>query len=118
MVLYRPGESQRYYYYAEESPEVCWVHFSGYEAQGILEDIGFSGTHRVFCGISSSFPELFGRMISELQLKRPYFEEFLCLLLRELFCHIRRGQLEASVERFRNQEQIEASVRFFNEAFC
>lgn len=118
MVLYRPGESQRYYYYAEESPEVCWVHFSGYEARGILEDIGFLGTHRVFCGVSSGFPELFGRMISELQLKRPYFEEFLCVLLRELFCHIRRGQLEASAERFRNQEQIEVSVRFFNEAFC
>lgn len=117
MVLYRPGESQRYHYYLEENPEVCWIHFSGYEARGLLDHIGFSDTHAVFCGASSSYMELFGRIISELQLKRPCFEELLCALLRELFCLIHRGQLESSADRYRNQEQMEASVRFFNESF-
>lgn len=117
MVLYRPGESQRYCYYAKENPEVCWIHFSGYEACEILDSIGFSGTNLLFCGASSHFSELFGRIISELQRKRPCFEELLCLMLRELFCHIRRGQLEASVETFRNHEEIEDCVRFFNDSF-
>ena len=60
MVLYRPGESQRYHYYLEENPEVCWIHFSGYEARGLLDHIGFSDTHVVFCGASSSYMEKAG----------------------------------------------------------
>ena len=29
MVLYRPKEEQRYYYYGADHPEVYWVHFTG-----------------------------------------------------------------------------------------
>ena len=45
MVLYRPGESQQYYYYAKDAPEVYWVHFSGYEVPRILDKIGFENVH-------------------------------------------------------------------------
>ena len=115
--LYRPGESQRYYYFAKDEPEVCWIHFSGSAVSEMLDKIGFSQTHILSCGISSNYTELFGRIIAELQLKRPCFEEFLCLLLQELFFSILRGQLESSTDRFRNQKEMEESVRFFNESF-
>lgn len=117
MALYRPGESQRYYYYAEDEPEVCWIHFSGSAASEMLDKIGFSQSHILSLGHSFNFSELFSRIIVELQLRRPCFEEFLCLLLQELFQGIQRSQLESFADRFRNQKEMEESVRFFNESF-
>lgn len=117
MVLYRPGESQEYYYYAKDMPEVYWVHFSGYEAGLLLDKIGFAGTHILFCGISFHYLELFRQMILELQLKRPCFEELLRFYLHQLFSLIQRNQLEYSVEKYKYQKHMEAAVYFFNESF-
>lgn len=118
MVLYRPGESQQYYYYAKDTPEVYWIHFSGYEAGQILDKIGFSDTHILFCGISFHYPELFRQIILELQLKRPCYEELLYSYLRQLFTEIRRNQLEFSADKYSRHEYMEAAVRFFNESFA
>ena len=117
MVLYRPGESQQYYYYAEDSPEVYWIHFSGYEVPQILDKIGFTGTHVLFCGMSFHYPELFRQIILELQLKRPCFEELLCYYLRHIFTEIHRSQLESTADKYRNQNYMEKAVHFFNEYF-
>lgn len=117
MVLYRPEESQEYCYYAKDNPEVCWIHFSGSRADEILDKIGFSHSHTLFCGISFQYPELFRRIILELQLKRPCFEELLCVYLGQLFTEIHRSQLELTAEKYRNQKEMEATVHFFNEFF-
>lgn len=117
MVLYRPGESQEYHYCAKDNPEVCWIHFSGSQAAGLLNKIGFSKSHALFCGISLHYPELFRRIILELQLKRPCFEELLRFYLGQLFTEIHRSQLEFSAEKYRNQKEMEATVHFFNESF-
>lgn len=117
MVLYRPGESQQYYYYAKDTPEVYWVHFSGSEASHILDKIGFADTHTLFCGMSFHYPELFRQIILELQLKRPCFEELLCFYLQQVFTTIHRSQLEISADKYRNMEDMEAAVHFFNESF-
>ena len=41
-VLYGPGEYQQYTYLLEDRPEVFWVHFTGYEAAGLLSSTGLS----------------------------------------------------------------------------
>lgn len=40
MVLYRPKEEQRYYYYGADHPEVYWVHFTGNNVKNILRKYG------------------------------------------------------------------------------
>lgn len=117
MVLYRPGESQQYYYYAKDLPEVYWIHFSGYEAPHILDKIGFLDSHVLFCGTSFHYPELFRQIIQELQLKRPCFEELLCSYLQLLFTQIHRTRLEIFADKYRNLDDMEAAVHFFNESF-
>ncbi len=117
MVLYRPGEDQYYHYYAKDNPEVCWVHFSGSESSLLLDKIGFSQEHILDCGVSPAYPELFRQIILELQLKRPCFEEYLCLYLNQLFVEIKRNLLEASADRYFNQKQMQATVHYFNESF-
>ena len=117
MILYRPGERQEYYYCSEDSPEVYWVHFSGCESLYMLDKIGFSGIHVLFCGLSSHYPELFRQIILELQLKRPCFEEFLSFYLQHIFTEIHRSQLEISADTYRNLEDMETAVHFFNEFY-
>ena len=117
MILYRPGESQQYYYYATDAPEVYWIHFSGFEASRILDKIGFLNNHVLSCGMSFHYPQLFRQIILELQLKRPCFEELLCFYLQQIFTKIHRNQLESSADKYRNVEDMEAAVHFFNEFF-
>ncbi len=117
MVLYRPGESQQYSYYAKDSPEVYWVHFSGCEVPQTLDKIGFRGAHTLFCGMSLHYPELFRQIILELQLKRPCFEETLCFCLHRIFTEIHRSQLEFNTDKYRNLDSMETAVHYFNESF-
>ena len=117
MVLYGPGEPQHYYYYAEDAPEVCWIHFSGTEASDILDKIGFSAAHILDCGIQRSYAEFFRQIVQELQLKRPCFQECLYLSLRRLFVEIHRNILELLQVSHLNQKEMEDTIHYFNEAF-
>ena len=117
MVLYRPDIAQLYEYFLEDSPEVCWVHFTGYEAEELLDKTGFSNTVSLYCGVSHGFQELFSQMIRELQLKRPCFEDLLPLYLRQLFTKIQRSCLEVSSDHYRCSKEIASAIHYFNEAF-
>ena len=37
LILYKPGEVQGYCYYAEESPEIYWIHFTGSQIPSLLK---------------------------------------------------------------------------------
>ena len=91
MVLYRPKEEQRYYYYGSEHPEVYWVHFTGNNVKNILRKYGITDDiHVIYSGISMEYKQLFTRMIQELQLKKEDYEELLVYHLRHLFILIHR----------------------------
>ena len=117
LMLYRPGEMQYYKYFLEDTPEVCWVHFTGKEAGQLLDKIGFQDTPLLCCDLPNDFTELFRLMIQELQLKRPCFDELLSLYLRQLFCRIKRSQQETSADNYRPSPEIESAIHYFNESF-
>lgn len=48
MVLYKPGEIQKYVYYLADKPEVFWVHFTGNDVKKILEYHGIHLDEHVF----------------------------------------------------------------------
>lgn len=117
MILYRPGEPQNYSYYLEEHPEVCWIHFSGYEAGKLLDEIGFDGCHTLYPGASNDITELFHAIIREMQLQRPFFQEVISLQLQQLFAMTARSCLEASQGNQSALREIEQAVQYFNECF-
>lgn len=118
MVLYRPGDVQHYRYLVEDHPEVCWIHFTGFEAESLLNGCGFRDRHILPCGISSDYPELFRQIIRELQLKRPCYEEFIPLYLRRIFAEIHRNQRETTLEPCPNRAEMVRAVHDFNESFA
>ena len=119
MVLYRPGEPQRYWYCVQDRPEVCWIHFTGSQADRLLSESGFEKQKKVLSvDISSDYPALFRQIIRELQLKRPCFEEFLPLHLGRIFAEIHRSQKEHTLDHSLNRGEIAKAVHEFNESFA
>lgn len=91
MVVYRPGEPQRYEYRSADQTEVYWVHFSGADAS-TLAQVASDGF--VDAGVSAEYGVLFGRIIGELQLRRAGFEELIALDLRRVLALARRHVAE------------------------
>ena len=42
ILLFRPHEPQTYFYYANEHPEIYWIHFTGSDCEKLIEKISNS----------------------------------------------------------------------------
>jgi len=117
LILYRPLEPQKYYYYAKNTPELFWIHFSGYGAEPLLDAAGFKEQDMLEIGFTSEYTQLMNKMIRELQLKRPGHNELLTLYFREFLTLISRHQQEKHLGGRKIKKEIETAVHYFNEHF-
>lgn len=82
ILLFRPKEPQIYSYYADEHPEIYWIHFTGNNCKNIIEKYNL---HNCYIGEHTMLKTLFQETIIELQLKKPFFEDVvLCNFLQIL----------------------------------
>lgn len=119
MLLYRPREIQKYVYYGTDQTEVYWVHFTGSNVKNILKEYHLFESGRIMqTGNSTEYHQLFRKMIQELQLTRPHYEEYLSLLLRELFLLIsRQTPIGISSQNRMLQKEMEEATQYFSEHF-
>lgn len=118
MILYRPGEMQKYRYYAEDQTEVFWVHFTGGSVPAVLDEYNLPSRGQVFyTGTSPDYHWLFLQMIQEMQMCRPNYEELLPLLLRHILLlanrQIREGQKNDSFI----QTEIRQATQYFRKYY-
>lgn len=116
MVLFRPKEEQRYYYYGKDHTEVYWVHFTGANVKNILRKYGISDqTHVIRTGISLDYKRLYLQMIQELKLCKPHYEELLVHYLELIFIMISR--LQEKKQKNNNiflMDEMDKAVAFFH----
>jgi AraC-like DNA-binding protein len=118
IVLYFPREEQKYTYYADEHPEVFWVHFTGYDVKNILKYYKFNSERHVYhTGTVPEFRWLFTRMIQEMQMCRPLYEEMLASLLNDLMLLINRQNQYTQPIINTVQSEMEQAVSYFNEHY-
>lgn len=118
MVLYRPKEMQRYVYYAEDQTEVYWVHFTGNNVKQLLKKYGLPSSEHVFyTGTSPEYQRLFRKMIQELQLCKPNYEELLAMLLQQIFILISRQSFTEQKTNSFAQNEIEYATHYFSEHY-
>lgn len=116
MVIYRPKEEQRYYYYGIDHTEVYWVHFTGNDVKNLLRKYNIPDhTHVIHTGISLDYKKIYLRMIQELKLCKPHYEEVLAHHLELLLIMISR--LRESKPRHKNTyliDEMDHSVTYFH----
>ena len=105
IVIYRPYEVQHYTYYYENTPEVYWVHFTGFGAEELLEKSGLLRKQICFIGLSNTCIELYKKVMHELQVKKPLFDLAVNAVFIELLSQMGRRSMEIgqSVIRVKNE---------------
>ena len=118
MVLYHPGEAQKYFYYASDKTEVYWIHFTGSEVASLLSGYGLTEAEHIFyTGTSPNYPQLFRQIIQELQLCRPNYEDLLSLYLQHIFLLINRSVKGEQKTGSDIRNEIERATHYFNEHY-
>ena len=119
MVIYRPKEEQRYYYYGIDHTEVYWVHFTGSNVKNILRKYGITDDmHVIHTGTSLEYKRLFLQMIQELKLCKEDYEELLVNCLQQLFILIHRilNAKPRSKSHFL-MEEMNTAVQYFHKNY-
>lgn len=116
IVIYRPGESQMYYYYLNEATETYWVHFTGFDADKLLSEADL--TDKVFyIGESSDHTNLFSRIIREIQMKRTNFQEISIVLFKQFLLMSGRYLNEGKFANRDTLNEVERAISYFNDNY-
>ena len=76
IVIYRPKEEQRYYYYGVDHTEVYWIHFTGNNVKNILRHYGITDDiHVIHTGTTLDFKTIFTQIIREPKLCKEDYED-------------------------------------------
>lgn len=113
IILYHPGEPQCYTYLHKDSPEVYWVHFTGFGAAELIAETGIAGERVKHIGFSSTCIDLFNSIIRELQLKRPLFSQAAIAAFMELLTCMGRRVLRTENNANRD-ENIQKVIEYMN----
>lgn len=82
--LYLPGVPQHYIFKGEDSTELYWMHISGYAIGEQLDKLGLSQNPFYHVGIDPTIIGLYKKIIREMQLKDPGYDQLSSGLLTVL----------------------------------
>ena len=116
-VLFLPGQPQKYQYYLSEQPDIYWLHFSGKHAEKIPRMLGCPEGGLCRVGVHGEYISVLDRIIRELQMKRPGFEELSSLYAREMFLLMSRHMAERE-NRLAAEGRIQEAIEMMNRDFA
>ena len=119
IVIYRPRAMQKYIYDGRDHPEIYWIHFTGKDADSILEKYGISSNQRsISVGINPEYSHLFEKIIFELQCKRPFYEESSAMLFLELLVLFGRFHMNhVTYKKPLSFHKLDEATAYFHEHF-
>ena len=116
--MFRPDESQMYYYYGKDKTEVYWIHFTGKNVEDLLNQYDFPNNKNVFfAGFSSDYEYFYTKIIQELQLERKNYTDMISLFFKQLLIVVNRFLIEEKKSNTEIQNKIEKATHYFNEHY-
>ena len=117
VVVYYPGNKQFYYYTAEDSSEVYWIHFTGNHAAQYLSDWGFSHNGFYTVGLNSHYISSFNHIIHEQQLKKENYAELCKYYFFQILLLMNRSMKEASEACNNHAAVINKTITYLHEHY-
>lgn len=117
LAVYYPHVPQSYRYHREDLPTICWVHFTGSEAENMLCQAGFTQSGLWQVGSRNRYVQLFERMINELQLQREFFLEIANGCLTELLFYFGRGLAGGGQPPSSQVQLVEKALQQFHQQY-
>lgn len=90
IILYRPGECQKYSYLKKDSSVSYYIHFTGVGCKDLLEKLGIYKESVIYIGKNIHFEEVFDKLLREYMLKKHAYEYYAAAHLLELLATISR----------------------------
>ena len=90
MILFMPGEKQKYAFFAKDRPVSAYLHFTGTGCERLMRDIGFSNTRVLKLKKSHALVSSFEKITDEYNLKKPFYNEKCMAYLMEIFSEVGR----------------------------
>lgn len=115
MIIFTPDTPQRYYLYAKHRPQTYWVHFTGNEAQALIDRYNMPQNIISYIGAERGYEKLFKNMTDELNGKKYGCSRCLELFFEQLLIEISRNLFSP---REPAKTDIERAVRFFEQHFA
>lgn len=84
VLLFKPGEPQKYHYRKEDASVSHFVHFSGTGCEALLKRLGLWDLSTFEMGRSLSFEEISERMVREFAMQNPMYMTFCTAYLYQL----------------------------------
>lgn len=103
IILYRPHEPQIHNYYAQENPEIYWIHFVGADSSSFIEEYQIQNT---CIGKHRTLKHLFDEIIIELQLHKPMFHQIAVSDFQKLLALVNRF-MQAQEQTASGNDQID-----------
>lgn len=118
IILYKPNQHQDYYYKAVEKAELYWIHFTGSQAESLVDELDLAGSNFHQVGIHAEYIELFENIIHELQIQKPHFNQLCTSYLIQLMSSFSRdaGFLKNRAETY-VENYMENIIKAMNEEF-
>lgn len=118
MVIFKPHQQQDYYYLASEKAEVYWIHFTGYEAEQLVSELGFGDGIIYHAGIHTEHIDLFEKIIHELQIKKLNYHNICIGYFLQLLTSLSRkaGALQSGGGKL-TDNRMEKVIKTINEEF-
>ena len=113
-LLYPPGQPQRYSYFLKEKPDVYWMHFSGGQAEHLLEQAKLPALCVFRPGFQGEYVRLFDAIIRELQLKGLYCRETAAAQAQALLYMLSRGHFAQSGAQSAASPEIQQMVEWIH----
>lgn len=117
-VLYRPHERQEYVYRENDRAEVYWVHFGGYDTEGILRQLGLNEGTVIPLNSEGELARISAELIKELQLQSDDFRMSCRGLLISLLVQLKRNSkknTDARIEKVRAKLTVDYAEEITNE---
>jgi AraC family transcriptional regulator of arabinose operon len=121
IIIYPPFTEQYYTYLGEDNTELYWIHITGNSVGEYLKKLQLSGKIH-YVGSDNVFNELFEKIIHELQLKNPMFQQFITGYFIQLISQFARKMLQLQTNstvlmKEDIKKAIELMYKFYNKNY-